>query len=190
MSTRALVLVVSLVAVAVTAVCAVTLVILLRPPASQAPTTTVSSGDGPHLVIDQDDQPDTGGGQVQERTEAAVRQAAQDLFDSYAAGNYGAFWDGWTRDAQALISRDDYVRLFDLCKPIAQGIRFDIKRVTVEGDTARVEVTRLIGAFTYDMRFEDGRWKYIPDAQAQADYKTKSIDQIAADKRAARACAP
>jgi len=59
----------------------------------------------------------------------------------------------------------------------------------LEGDIAHVEVARLIAIFTYDFRYEDGRWRYVPDQQAQADYKSKTVDQMVAEKRAAKACA-
>lgn len=181
-STRALVTVVSLITAAVIAVCITALVIVLRPPSDE------SSDDRANLVVERTDQDGNGQEPQQDRTEAAVRKAAQDAFDSYAAGNYGAFWDSWTSEAQALISRDDYLRLFELCKPQAEGLRFEIKQVTVDDDVANVEVARLIAAFTYQFRYENGRWRYVPDAQAQADYR-KPIEQLASEKRAAGACA-
>ncbi|OPG09293.1 hypothetical protein [Microbispora sp. GKU 823] len=174
----------SLVAAAIIAICLVALVVVLKPPTAEAPGSSGSGDLNP--VVEQADQ---GQEPQQERTEVAARQAAQALMDTYSAGGYGEFWDAWVPEAQALISRDDYVRLFQLCKPIAEGLRFEITGVTLRGDIADVRVNRLIVSFTYQFRYEGGRWRYIPDQQAQADYKTKNVDQMVAEKRAARTCA-
>ncbi|GII88290.1 hypothetical protein Ssi03_62800 [Sphaerisporangium siamense] len=178
-TSRFVVIVISLVSAAIVAICAVTIVLVLNP------TSGSQEERSPNLVAvapadDAEDQP---------HTEAGARGAAQKLFDAYAAGNYGAFWDGWTIDAQGLISRRDYARLFELCKPIAQGIRYNVQSAMVQGDTAKVQVTRLIGAFTYDFKYEDGRWRFIPEAETQADYRSKTVEQLAAEKQASRTCA-
>lgn len=167
---------VALVAAAVIAVAVVAVVLVMNPGSG------ANSGGLPNTSK-------RAAGEEQPRTEAGARAAAQTAFDLYSAGDYGGFWDSWSAASQGLISRDDYVRLFDLCKPIAQGLRFEIANVTVSGDTANVAVTRLIGSFTFQFHYEDGRWRYIPDQQALADYRAKSVEQMAAEKQAAQACA-
>jgi len=126
---------------------------------------------------------------VQPRTEFGARQAANAALDSYAAGNYGIFWDSWTKESQKIISRADYERLFQLCKPPAEGLRFTINRVDVEGDTARVEVTRLIATFTYTLRYENGQWRFVLPDGTRAEYQGRTVEQIAQERRASGRCA-
>ncbi|MFD9943190.1 hypothetical protein ACFWYW_14645 [Nonomuraea sp. NPDC059023] len=120
--------------------------------------------------------------------EVKVRLVAQRLFDAYAGADYGGFWDGWSAQGQRLISRADYVRFFQLCPQIAAGVRFTIGGVTVAGQTAKVQVNRLIATLTYDFVLEGGQWRYVPTAEQQREYGSGSVDQIAADKRSRALC--
>ncbi|GII79079.1 hypothetical protein Sru01_40610 [Sphaerisporangium rufum] len=179
MTPRLILLTISLALAAVIAICATTIVLVLDQPSGD-PSEYHPNLAGVALADDGEPQPDT---------EAGARAAAQTLFDSYAAGDHGAFWDGWSSDAHNLISRGDYVRLFELCKPVAQGIRYAVQSATVQGDTAKVQVTRLIAAFTYDFRYENGRWRFVPEAETQAEYRSKTVEQMVAEKQAAGTCA-
>ncbi|WP_067130205.1 hypothetical protein [Microtetraspora malaysiensis] len=209
MSSRLAVIAVSLVSAVIIALSAVAIMFVLNP--ESAPPALPEAGrdrsDGPNLVMEERSPPAVGqepalgqepsvgqgaaAGQdaAEERTEAGVRQAAQTTLDFYSSGAYGQFWDSWTADAQKLIARDDYLRMFELCKPIAEDLRFEIKGVTLDGDGADVQVTHFLAAFTYRFRYEGGRWRYIPEQQAQADYTSKTVDQMAAERRASRGCA-
>jgi len=129
-----------------------------------------------------DDEP------AQEKTEAGARAAAQTAFDTYTSGGYAGFWDLWSAEAQDTISRDDYVRLFQLCKPIAEGLRFDIRTVTLQDDIATVQANRLIGSFTFRFAYQDGRWRYVLDDETRAKYQSKSVEEMATDNRTAGAC--
>ena len=45
-------------------------------------------------------------------SETSVRQAIQPILDTYSSGSYGDFWDRWSTEAQGLIAREEYARLF------------------------------------------------------------------------------
>lgn len=123
------------------------------------------------------------------RTEAAVRAAAGEEFDAYASGDYGAAWDEWTTAAKKLISRADYMHLFELCPQPASGVRFTIDKVTMNSDgTARVRATRLIAVLSYQFAYEAGHWRFVPDAESMRDYRTKTVQQMAQEHRAQGAC--
>ncbi|GAA4514743.1 hypothetical protein GCM10023191_083690 [Actinoallomurus oryzae] len=62
------------------------------------------------------------------RTDAGVRAAAQEEFDSYSSGDYGGAWDVFSAAGQRAISRANYQRLLKLCPPLAEGVRFNIER--------------------------------------------------------------
>lgn len=82
-------------------------------------------------------------GSVEPRTEAAVRAAATEEFDSYASGDYGATWDLYYAPAKKAISRADYMRALKLCPDPSRGIRFSIEKITMDSDhEAHVRVSR------------------------------------------------
>ena len=94
------------------------------PGAGTAPATTPSATEEPH-------------------TEAGVRAAALDEFDSFASGDYGSTWDRYYGAAKKAISRADYVRLLKLCPDPAAGVRFQIEKVSMDGDRAARRVRRM-----------------------------------------------
>lgn len=126
---------------------------------------------------------------AQPRTRAAAREAAAAAFDLYTAGQYGQFWDTWTQQAQRLISRKDYVRRFKLCPAAAEGLAFTISSVSVSGNTASVVAKRSIATFTFTFAYQGGAWRYVPPADQQREYRTKTVEQIVASERAQGACA-
>lgn len=125
------------------------------------------------------------------RTEAAVRAAASEEFDSYAAGDYGAAWDLWSAAGKRAISRAKYMHLFELCPEVAKGIRFEIQRVTMDSDReAHVRVSRMaIAVMTYQFVYESGRWRFVPAPEAMNDYRTKTVKEITQERRATGGCA-
>jgi hypothetical protein len=141
------------------------------PPAAGAPAPTTAASLEPH-------------------TEAAVHAAAVEEFDSFAAGDYGATWDLYYAKAQQAISRTDYQRLLKLCPDPAAGVKFQIEKVTLDNDhQAHVRVSRLgLAVATYHLVYEAGHWKFIPDAQAMSDYRSKTVEEMAADQRAQGGC--
>ncbi|MEV0584115.1 hypothetical protein [Nonomuraea sp. NPDC050310] len=153
-----------------------------------------NTGGGTAAVAEQLDSPEQPEAQEppqeeQGRDEATVKQVAQAAFDLYSSGQYGQFWDVWSSQAQASISRDGYVRLFELCKPIAENIRFTIQSVAITGVSAKVQANRLIGAFTFDFVYEGGRWRYVPAADQQQEYQSGTVEQVVEARKAKGTCA-
>ncbi|WP_344925628.1 hypothetical protein [Streptosporangium carneum] len=123
-----------------------------------------------------------------EHSESAVRQAAQLALDSYSSGSYGDFWDLWSAQAQGLVKREDYVRLFELCPPLSLDTRFTVSDITITGDDATVLATGAGEAEDFAFVFEGGSWRYTPSSRQQQDYRTKTVDQLAQEQRSAGAC--
>lgn len=121
-------------------------------------------------------------------SETEVRQAAQLALDTYAGETYGDFWDLWSTRAQGLIRREDYVRLFQLCPPTTRDTRFTITAVTITGEGATVQATRSGAPEDFDFLFEDGSWRYTPPPEQQREYQTRTVDQIAQERRTAGTC--
>jgi hypothetical protein len=124
------------------------------------------------------------------RTEDAVRAVAQEEVDTYASGDYGGAWDLWTDSAKKLISRADYEKLFELCPPVAAGIPFTIEKIKLAPDrnSATVRYSRSIAVMSFRYVYEGGRWRYVPEARNQRDYRTKSVEELAASRRKDGAC--
>ncbi|MDP9864278.1 MULTISPECIES: hypothetical protein [Streptosporangium] len=123
-----------------------------------------------------------------EHSESAVRQAAQVGLDAYSSGSYDDFWDLWSTQAQAAITREEYVRLFQLCPQPVSDVRFTLTTVTVTGDNATVQATRLSETTDFDFLFESGSWRYVPTPEDLQEYQTKGTDQLAQERRAAGVC--
>ncbi|MGW5486115.1 hypothetical protein ACWEU6_05040 [Streptosporangium sandarakinum] len=150
-------------------------------------------------------------------SEEEVRRSVQPVLDAYSSGSYGDFWDLWSTDAKGLIGREDYIRLFRLCPqptddatstgatstgappadPFADpastglpsgGAAFTIDSVTVHGDDATVQAIRSGTATGFGFRFEEGSWRYAPSPEEREEYRTKTADQIALERRGAGLC--
>jgi hypothetical protein len=122
-----------------------------------------------------------------EHSEASVRQAVQPALDAYGSGSYGDFWDLWTTEAQGLIAREEYVRLFEICPPLVANSPLTISTVTITGDSARVQATRLDDATDFDFAFEGDTWRYEPSPEERLTYQAP-VDQIAEQRRAMGFC--
>lgn len=121
------------------------------------------------------------------QTAEAAKAAAERELNAYAAGDWRGAWDLWTAKGKAAISRDQYHGLHTACQTIT-GTLFEVTAARLESPTrAVVTYTRLIVAGTADMQYEDGAWRYQPDAEAMADY-AKGVDKILAKRRADGAC--
>lgn len=175
--------VVAIVAVAVAAVLAVLLVQKSDGSTTESAGPTAAAG-----VAATSSSPTPSRRPAQPKTRAGARAAAQKVFDLYSSGQYGPSWDRWAAAAQKLVSRRDYVRRFKLCPSVAEGLRFTISAVSVTGSRAKVTAARSIATFTYDFVYERGAWRFVPDAEQQQEYRTKSIDQIVREERAAGVC--
>jgi hypothetical protein len=76
----------------------------------------------------------------------------------------------------------DYVTLHTTCKTLT-GLKFTITAARLEGaDRAVIRADRGGLAFTYEMRYENGRWRFQPDAEAMADYRLGLTALIAQNK--------
>ncbi|MDP9847776.1 hypothetical protein [Streptosporangium lutulentum] len=121
-------------------------------------------------------------------SETSVRQAAQLVIDTYSSGSYGEFWDMWTTEAQGLIAREEYVRLFQLCPPPGPSTPFTITEVTVTGDDAEVQTTRPNETLAFHFVFETGSWRSVPSPTLRQDYQTKTVEQMVQERQAAGSC--
>lgn len=129
---------------------------------------------------------------TQPATEEAVRAAAKEHFDAYSAGNYGAVWDTWTHMGKSAISREDYARLWTLCRDPGAGVAFTILKVTLGLDRtftyADVRVQRLISITEFRWYHEVGVWRFHPKPEALALYKLGSPERIAEAAISQRKC--
>jgi len=123
---------------------------------------------------------------AQPKTADAAKVAAQLEVDRYAAGDFGGAWDLWAASAKTLISRDDYKKLLATCVPIT-GLPFTVKEARLEDGKAIVNVERASFQFTYTMEYENGAWRFEPDAESIAGYK-KGVDKLIADEKASGDC--
>ncbi|MDN3359726.1 hypothetical protein [Actinomadura sp. DC4] len=123
------------------------------------------------------------------RTEAAVRPAATEEFDSYSSGDYGGAWDLYYAAAKRAISRADYLRAHKLCPDAGAGIRFEIEKVRMDSDhEAHVRVTRAIVVLTYRFVYEAGHWRYVPTDEAMHDFRTKTVEKMVSDLKQKGGC--
>ncbi|MFF5208534.1 hypothetical protein [Streptosporangium sp. NPDC000396] len=124
-------------------------------------------------------------------SETKVRMGVQPVLDAYSSGSYGDFWDLWSMQAQRLIAREEYVRLFQICPPPvqdSQSSQFTITAVTITGDDARVQATRLNDTTDFTFVFESESWRYVPSLEERQEYQGKAVEQIAEQRRAAGLC--
>lgn len=122
-------------------------------------------------------------------TEQAAKAAASEMFEAFSSGDYGAAWDLWSGEAQKTMSRADYLRLNELCRPAAEGVPITLKKVRLEGTVAIVRAERVGMGFTYRFTHEAGRWVYVPDKEVLAEYRSGTVEQIAAKRRKDSRCA-
>ena len=124
---------------------------------------------------------------AQPQTVDAAKAAAQAEFDAYAAGDWQGTWDLWTAEGKAVISRNDYAKYHDTCKTIT-GLPFEITNARLEGtDTAIVTYKRATFSGKGEMRYEDGAWRWQPDAEDMAGYR-EGVDKMIADAKAEGGC--
>jgi hypothetical protein len=122
-------------------------------------------------------------------TAAAARKAAQVVMDNFAGEDYGAAWDGMDAASQRVVSREDYIKLNTvLCPPAAAGIPFKITSVRLETPAhAYVHVSRIL-LFSWDMNYQQGRWRLELAADDRAGYKAHTIDELASARRKIGGC--
>lgn len=126
---------------------------------------------------------------AQPDTAAGAKAAAEQYFGLYAAGQYATAWPLLTPAAQKAVPEATWAAVHQDCPSQAAGLAYDVKNVTVTGDTAIATVT-LAGAasslaseseaFTY----AGGKWAYAP---SPADLSLYQHGSVAADVAAAKA---
>ena len=124
---------------------------------------------------------------AQPETAAGAKAAAQQYFGLYSAGQFTAAWTLLTPAVQKEIPAATWAGVHQGCPAQSAGMAYDVKNVTVTGNTAVATVT-LAGAasslasgseaFTYTA----GRWGYAP-----SDLGLYQHGSVAADVAAAKA---
>ena len=144
-------------------------------------------------VADQPPQRSTGvsseaatGADGQARTRAGARAAARDALAAYASGRYGRFHDLWSSAGKRLISRQDYVRLHERCPQPGEGTPFEIRKVTVFGDRAKVRAARGRSTYIFEFVYQREAWRYVPTARQRREYARDVAEIIAARRDAGR----
>ncbi|TQF01757.1 hypothetical protein E6W39_05190 [Kitasatospora acidiphila] len=112
---------------------------------------------------------------------------ASQEFGLLAGGGWAQAWSLWDESGQQAISQADFVRLNTECRP-AVGAPYAIDRsTTVDPTTVRVDWHRATTAGSNTMVYQAGRWHFVPDQGALADYRL-GADQLLRRRRAAGAC--
>ena len=118
----------------------------------------------------------------------AAKAVAQEEADRYASDDYAGAWDLWTKEGQAAISRDDYVKFHEECP--GAGVPYKVAAIRSDGDNAAVVRLTVGGssiAFSYRLLFEDGSWRWQPSDSDLADY-AKGMDGLIAAAKSEGAC--
>lgn len=126
---------------------------------------------------------------AQPQTEEAVREAAQEHVDAYVSGDYAGAWESWSNSAKKVLDQAGYVRLNELCPQLAEGVpmKVDAVRLNAAKTVAVVRFERLGFKFSYKYLYEDGRWRFQPDAETIADYRL-GAEALAAKRKREGSC--
>lgn len=117
----------------------------------------------------------------------AGRNVARTEFGRLSGSDFGGAWDIWSPGAQRVIDRADFVALNTQCRP-AIGQPYVITGVV--GDSAtRITVHWRTGqrTGTDDVAYQGNRWRFVPGADEQADYRL-GVAALVARRRAAGQC--
>ena len=145
------------------------------PPPSAAPAAPAASAVSPFSTT------------VQPETTAGAEAVAQQYLGLYSAGQFAASWNLLTPFVQKEVPEATWVGMHQGCPSQTAGMAYDVKNITMTGNTAIATVT-LAGAasslasgseaFTY----AGGRWGYTP-----SDLALYQHGSVAADVAAAKA---
>ncbi|WP_019631854.1 hypothetical protein [Actinomadura atramentaria] len=119
---------------------------------------------------------------------AALRAKATELLSAYAAGDYGAAWDLWSKSAQRAISRADYTKLYDLCPARDDGVPYTITDTRVETHTGIVRAQRSGTTTTFRFTWENNAWRYVLPTTTARVYRT-DVEHLAARRAKQGRCA-
>jgi hypothetical protein len=108
------------------------------------------------------------------KTAQELQAVAQLHFDSFSAGDYGAYWDDFDTASKAVISRAEYVQRLKSCMQTDpnRSAPFSVHGVSQNADgtwTVTVRYTRGPTTFqtTFPAVYENGRWRFAFTADAR-----------------------
>jgi hypothetical protein len=124
-------------------------------------------------------------------TDAAVRAVATETFTRYTATDFAGAWQFYDAAGKTAISQADYVRLNETCPSLAAHRSFTVGDIRIEGDTATVRITIMVGitslSDSYVFHLESDGWRIAPTATALIDYR-RGVDATVAARRKAGTC--
>lgn len=130
---------------------------------------------------------EVGSGPLAQPDPRQAASVAQREFGLLSGGGWAQAWQLWSVTARSALSQDDFVRLNTECRP-ALGVPYVIDLTTPTDDTT-VSVTwhQASAAGTATVVYENGAWRFTPDAQTLADYR-QGADSVIAERKAAGRC--
>ena len=116
-----------------------------------------------------------------------ARSVATQEFGLMSGGGWAQAWGLWSAAGQAAMSEADFARLNTECRP-ALGEPYVIDAATdVSATDVKVDWHQGSTTGSSAVVFEGGAWKFAPDAQTLAEYRT-GIAAAVAKRKAAGEC--
>jgi hypothetical protein len=116
-----------------------------------------------------------------------ARSVAAQEFGLLAGGGWAQAWTLWSAEGQAAMRQADFVRLNTECRP-ALGEPYVIDAATdVDTTTVRIDWHQDSMTASSSVVYEQGAWRFQPDAQTLAAYRG-GVAAVVAERRAAGAC--
>src|SRR5690242_16536942 len=117
------------------------------------------------------------------KTIEGAKAAAQTVFDRFSGGDFAGAWDMYTAAGKQAITKDDYIKLNQVCS--RKGLAIQLTSARMDGaDKAIVIAKQLVAAQSYTMAYEGNAWKLEPAKEGLALYKQGAAKAIAAQKKA------
>ncbi|HEU4349913.1 MAG TPA: hypothetical protein VFR35_19220 [Actinoplanes sp.] len=117
------------------------------------------------------------------KTVDGAKAAAQTVFDRFSGGDFAGAWEMYTAKGKQAISKQDYVKLNEVCS--RKGLAISLTSARMDGpDRAIVIAKQLVAAQSYTMVYENDAWKLEPAKEGLALYKQGAVKAIAAQKKA------
>jgi hypothetical protein len=117
------------------------------------------------------------------KTIEGARAAAQTVFDRFSGGDFAGAWDMYTAAGKKAITKEDYVKLNQVCS--RKGLAIQLTSARLDGpDKAVVIAKQLVAAQSYTMLYENSAWKLAPAKEGLALYAQGAAKAIAAQKKA------
>ena len=126
-------------------------------------------------------------------TKAAARSAAASFFALYSASQWAAAYALIWPSAKRVVTEATWARVHQRCPAAAAGLAYDIKGITLAGDTAVVRyglsgaLSRL-GTAEQVFNYSHGQWWFKPSASDLATYRGHTAAQAVARMKAAGDC--